>query len=79
MINLLRTVGNMLLRTEPEQDNRPEVAYKPFSHINLGQQAAVYDSQRELVITDVVIAYDMTTESFETRRVRYVLDKSYEH
>lgn len=72
----------------PEQDERPEVNYKPVIAITVGLRACIipvnhYSSawvtNGNLAWTGTVLAHDATTGAFETARTRYVLDKGYEH
>lgn len=71
-----------------EQDERPEVKYKPVMPITVGFRAGIVPvdhyswslvTNGELAWTGTVLAYDATTGAFETKRTRYVLDMGYEH
>lgn len=69
-----------------EQENRPEVVYRPWMKIEVGVKACIIPLSPHLlsasgwpIWTSKVVAYDKTTGAFETNHVRYVLDYSYEH
>ena len=77
-----------LVSPAAERDSRPEVLYRPTGTIIAGYRAVVislnhYNSDIGengiTVMTGTVIAYDKVTGAFETKRTRYVLDKSYAH
>lgn len=88
MSTLAKEIDEWFVMTSCEKDDRPEVLYRPLGHIMIGFGAMVIPVNhynREMVtnlgtaLTDTVIAYDKSTGAFETKRTRYVLDKSYKH
>lgn len=81
-------VAGMHIAPATESDSRPEVMYRRAGAIVVGARAVVislnhYNSEIGengiTVLTGTVIAYDMATGAFETKRTRYVLDTSYAH
>lgn len=74
--------------TAAEQDERPEVSYKPLTPVKVGAQAfivpvnhysAFWVTNGQPAWTGTVLAHDVETGAFETKRTRYVLDMGYEH
>jgi len=66
-----------------DQDERPEVIYRPLEEIVVGLRALIVpvNHYNTLLVdngypatTGIVIAYDEKTGYFETMRTRYVLD-----